>query len=87
MFFINFIRILWSLWDQEVRLFDIPKDIVFEEILFLPIFLIFWGIKRAKKWKISAENVGEIKAYLGEKGSQILPKWAIAWMLNQYENV
>ena len=45
MFFINFIRILWSLWDQEVRLFDIPKDIVFEEIFVFANIFDFLGDK------------------------------------------
>ena len=45
-FLLNFTRILWSSWDLGLMLFDIPKNVVFAEIL---VFSNVFGF-RAVNW-------------------------------------
>ena len=42
-FLINFIRILWFIWDLELVLFDIHKDLVSGKILFSGNIWVFQG--------------------------------------------
>ena len=43
-------RILWFFWDLVLTLFDIPKDVVFPEILVLSNIFGFLAVNWALKW-------------------------------------
>ena len=47
LFFLNFTRILWFFWDLWLTLFDIPKDVVFPEILVLSNIFGFLAVNWA----------------------------------------
>ena len=49
-FLFNFTRILWFFWDLGLTLFDIPKDVVFAEILVFRNIFGFPAINWAQKW-------------------------------------
>ena len=49
-FFINYIRIVWFMWDLELVLFYIPKVAFFGKILFFGIIFDFPGVNWAPKW-------------------------------------
>ena len=49
-FFINFIRILWFIWDLVLVLFNSHKDITSGKILAFGNILGFPGINWAQKW-------------------------------------
>ena len=49
-FFINFIRILWFLWDLKVMLLDSAEDEVVGEILVFTNIFYFSGLNKAQKW-------------------------------------
>ena len=49
-FFINFIRIMWFIWDLGLVLFDSHKDLVSRKILVFGNILGFLGVNWAQKW-------------------------------------
>ena len=49
-FFINFVRILWFIWDLGLVLFDSHKDVVSGKILIFGNILGFLEVKWAQKW-------------------------------------
>ena len=49
-FFINYIRIVWFMWDLELVLFYSPKVAFFGKILFFGIIFDFPGVNWAPKW-------------------------------------
>ena len=49
-FWVNFIRILWFIWDLVLVLFDIHKDVVSGKILVFSNILGFPGVNWAQKW-------------------------------------
>ena len=58
-FFINFIGILWFLWDLGLVLFDSHKDVVSRKILVFGNILCFVGVNWAQKWTKSV-NFGYV---------------------------
>ena len=48
-FLLNFTRILWFSWDPGVMLFDIPKDVVFAEILGFSNIFVFQAVNWTPK--------------------------------------
>ena len=50
LFLLNFTRILWFFWDLGLTLFNIPKDVVFPEILVLSNIFGFLAVNWALKW-------------------------------------
>ena len=50
LFLLNLAKILWFLWDMGLKLFDIPKDAAFGEIVVLSNILGFPAINWAPKW-------------------------------------
>ena len=49
-FLINFIRILWFIWDLVLVLFDSHKDVVSGKILLFGNILGFQGVNWAQQW-------------------------------------
>ena len=49
-FLLNFTRILWYFWDLRLALFDIPKDVVFPELLVFSNIFGFPAVDWAQKW-------------------------------------
>ena len=49
-FLINFIRILWFIWDLVLALFDIDKDVVSGKILVFGNVFAFPGVNWTQKW-------------------------------------
>ena len=53
MFLINFTRIMWFFWDLGLTFFDIPKNVVFPEMLVLSNIFGFMAVNLAPKWTIT----------------------------------
>ena len=49
MFLINFTRIMWFFWDLGLTFFDIPKNVVFPEMLVLSNIFGFLAVNLAPK--------------------------------------
>ena len=67
--------------DQNCKLWYVPfslKDISFKDCLYSVIGL---------SYSTSGPNFSKIAPYLGEKGLNNPPKWAILWMLHRHETI